>query len=263
MKNLLSVKKLSAKYNEVILNDISFDVHPGELICLIGANGSGKSSLLYSLANIEISKFNFSKKSICVCDKFVDQLSRYEISKYISLMTQYENCVWNFSVYDFICLGNYFSNKIDGEKIFEIIKLLDIEYLLNKNINCISGGEFQKIRIARSLVQDCSVMLFDEPTSALDINYQFNLLSKIKKVVKEKNICAIISIHDINLASIFADKIFLLKKNNSLSQNENQLLVGTSDEILNSKDLSKAFNTNFKTFLHPEYNKLQIYVKGF
>ncbi len=263
MKSLLSVKNLSAKYSEKILENISFDVNSGELICLIGANGSGKSSLLYSLANIDVSKFNFSKKSISVCNKFIDKISRQEISKYISLMIQNENCVWNFSVYDFICLGNYFSNKKDENKIFEIIKLLDIEYLLDKNINCISGGEFQKVRIARSLVQNCSVMLFDEPTSALDINYQFNLLEKIRYIVKEKNICAIISIHDINLASIFADRIFLLKKYNSLSENENQLLVGTSEEILNSKDLSKAFKTNFETFLHPEYNKFQIYVKGY
>ena len=262
MKTLLSVKNLTAKYNELILNNISFDVNSGEVVCLIGANGSGKSSLLYSLANIEIPKFSFSKNSICVCDKFIDKMSRQEISKYISLMTQNENCVWNFSVYDFISLGNYFSKKKDENKIFEIIKLLDIENLLDKNINCISGGEFQKIRIARSLVQDCSVMLLDEPTSALDINYQFNLLEKIRNIVKEKNICAIISIHDINLASIFADRIFLLKKYNSLLENENQLLIGTSEEILNSKDLSKAFNTNFRTFLHPEYNKSQIYIKG-
>ena len=262
MKNILRVENLFAKYKSMILKDISFDVLEGELICLIGANGSGKSTLLSSLVKLELPNFEYSNNSIFVNENLIDKMDRQEISKNISLMIQNENCVWNFSVYDFISLGNYFSNKKDENKIFEIIKLLDIENLLDKNINCISGGEFQKIRIARSLVQDCSVMLLDEPTSALDINYQFNLLGKIRNIVKEKNICAIISIHDINLASIFADRIFLLKKYNSLLENENQLLIGTSEEILNSKDLSKAFNTNFGTFIHPEYNKTQIYVKG-
>ena len=134
--------------------------------------------------------------------------------------------------------------------------------MFDKNINCISGGEFQKVRIARSIFQDAKVMLLDEPTSALDINYQFNLLTKIKNVVKEKNICAIISIHDINLASIFADRILLLKKINSICENENQLVIGNPDEILNSNELSFAFKTSFGTFIHPEYNKTQIYVKG-
>lgn len=262
MQKLLSVKNLTAKYNELILNNISFDVNSGEVICLIGANGSGKSSLLYSLANIEIPKFSFSKNSICVCDKFIDKMSRQEISKYISLMIQNENCIWNFSVRDFITLGKYFYKENFDKEVEDVSDLLDVKNLLDKNINCISGGEFQKVRIARSIFQDAKVMLLDEPTSALDINYQFNLLSKIKNVVKEKNICAIISIHDINLASIFADRIFLLKEINSISENENQLVIGNPNEILNSNELSFAFKTNFGTFIHPEYNKTQIFVKG-
>ena len=104
-------------------------------------------------------------------------------------------------------------------------------------------------------------MLLDEPTSELDITYQFYLLEKIKRIVKEKNICAIISIHDINLASVFADRIFLLNRYNEID-NKNKLVIGTPDEILNSKELSLAFKTNFGTFIHPEYNKTQIYVKG-
>ena len=176
-------------------------------------------------------------------------------------MIQNENCVWNFSVKDFIKLGKYFSKKNIDNEIDEVSNLLEIKNLLDKNVNCISGGEFQKVRIARSIIQDAKVMLLDEPTSELDITYQFYLLEKIKRIVKEKNICAIISIHDINLASVFADRIFLLNRYNEID-NKNQLVIGTPDEILNSKELSLAFKTNFGTFIHPEYNKTQIYVKG-
>ena len=262
MKNILRVENLFAKYNSMILKNISFDISEGEVICLIGANGSGKSTLLSSLVKLEIPNFEYSSNSVFVNNCLIDNMNRREISKNISLMIQNESCIWNFSVRDFITLGKYFYKENFDKEVEYVSDLLDVKNLLDKNINCISGGEFQKVRIARSIFQDAKVMLLDEPTSALDINYQFNLLSKIKNVVKEKNICAIISIHDINLASIFADRIFLLKKYNSLLENENQLLIGTSEEILNSKDLSKAFNTNFETFLHPEYNKSQIFIKG-
>ena len=261
MKNILRVENLFAKYKSLVLKNISFDVSEGELICLIGANGSGKSTLLSSLVKLELPNFEYSNNSVFVNDNLIDKMNRQEISKNISLMIQNENCVWNFSVRDFIKLGKYFEkNNIDNE-IEEVSKLLDINNLLDKNVNYISGGELQKVRIARSIIQDAKVMLLDEPTSELDITYQFCLLQKIKHIVKEKNICAIISIHDINLASVFADRIFLLNRYNEI-ENENQLITGTSDEILNSKELSLAYNTNFGTFIHPEYNKTQIYVKG-
>ena len=261
MKNILRVENLFAKYKSLVLKDISFDVSEGELICLIGANGSGKSTLLSSLVKLELPNFEYSNNSVFVNDNLIDKMNRHEISKNISLMIQNENCVWNFSVRDFIKLGKYFEkNNIDNE-IEEVTKLLDIKNLLDKNVNYISGGEFQKVRIARSIIQDAKVMLLDEPTSELDITYQFYLLEKIKFIVKEKNICAIISIHDINLASVFADRIFLLNRYNEI-ENKNQLITGTPDEILNSKELSLAYKTNFGTFIHPEYNKTQIYVKG-
>ena len=263
MKNILRVENLFAKYNSMILKNVSFDISEGEVICLIGANGSGKSTLLSSLVKLEIPNFEYSSNSVFVNNCLIDNMNRREISKNISLMIQNESCIWNFSVIDFITLGKYFYKENFDKEVEYVSDLLDIKNLLDKNINCISGGEFQKVRIARSIFQDAKVMLLDEPTSALDINYQFNLLSKIKNVVKEKNICTIISIHDINLASIFADRIFLLKKINSISENENQLVIGNPNEILNSNELSFAFKTNFGTFIHPEYNKIQIYVKGY
>ena len=261
MKNILRVENLFAKYKSLVLKDISFDVSECELICLIGANGSGKSTLLSSLVKLELPNFEYSNNSVFVNDNLIDKMNRQEISKNISLMIQNENCVWNFSVKDFIRLGKYFSKENIDKEIEEVSSLLDIKNLLDKNVNCIFGGEFQKVRIARSIIQDAKVMLLDEPTSELDITYQFYLLEKIKHIVKEKNICAIISIHDINLASIFADRIFLLNRYNEI-ENKNQLITGTPDEILNSKELSKAYKTNFGTFIHPEYNKTQIYVKG-
>lgn len=261
MKNILRVENLFAKYKSMILKDISFDVLEGELICLIGANGSGKSTLLSSLVKLELPNFEYSNNSIFVNENLIDKMDRQEISKNISLMIQNENCVWNFSVKDFIKLGKYFSKENIDNEIDEVSNLLEIKNLLDKNVNCISGGEFQKVRIARSIIQDAKVMLLDEPTSELDITYQFYLLEKIKRIVKEKNICAIISIHDINLASVFADRIFLLNRYNEID-NKNKLVIGTPDEILNSKELSLAFKTNFGTFIHPEYNKTQIYVKG-
>lgn len=262
MSCILKVEKLFSGYKELIIKDISFEVNAGEVICLIGANGSGKSTLLSSLVNMNFQNFVCSKNSVWVNDKSISLMNRNEIAKNISYMIQNESCVWNFSVYDFICLGNYFSKNISENKIDEILSTLNIFELKNKNVNQLSGGEFQKVRIARTIFQNTPVLLFDEPISNLDINYQYSLLKSIRKIVKEKKSCAIISIHDINLASIFADKIFLLKKINECSENESQLLIGNSEEILTSKTLSTCFNTKLETFLHPDYKKIQVYVKG-
>ena len=116
MKNILRVENLFAKYKSLVLKDISFNVSEGELICLIGANGSGKSTLLSSLVKLELPNFEYSNNSVFVNDNLIDKMNRQEISKNISLMIQNENCVWNFSVRDFIKLGKYFEkNNIDKD----------------------------------------------------------------------------------------------------------------------------------------------------
>jgi iron complex transport system ATP-binding protein len=118
-----------------------------------------------------------------------------------------------------------------------------------------SYGEFQKVRIARTFIQESKLMLLDEPVANLDFNAAFLLLKLIKEIARQKKITVIASIHDLNLASVFADKIIMLSKDV-----KQKSFSGTSAQIITEEIIRKVYNTNCKTFIHPEYQVPQVYV---
>ena len=304
--HVLSVKNLKISYgNKKIIENLSFDLAEGELICLCGPNGSGKSSLLSVLAGINFGDIKFSKNSVFYsqCRQEIsdpraeneqratslESLNRNELSRQVSFMVQNENCTWNFPVEEFIMMGRYVYGDEKSEHARSLVKKymneLEISHLAEREITTFSGGEMQKARIARSLVQETPILLLDEPCSNLDFDAQFTLMKKIRSLCHSESLkpaenskntepfSVIVSIHDLNLASIFADKILLLNTNENANEksanesktstNENKapFFFGTVGEIFRSEILSAAFNTNFGIFTHPEYKVPQVYVK--
>ncbi len=265
---MLEIKNLNCFYKEAgtvhkVFSGFSTCFEDNSFVCLTGPNGSGKSTLLSVIADVKKSNLETGKSlSVCFENKNLCECDRLEKSKYISLLTQNETCVWNYKAFDFALNGRFchtdgsgiFSKK-DKEITEEIFELLNITELKNKNINSMSFGEFQKVRIARTFIQQSKVMLLDEPAASLDFNAAFLLLKKIKEISKEKQITVAASIHDLNLASIFADKILMLSKNAEQKKYE-----GTTTQILIPEIIGKVYNTKCKTFMHPEYKVPQVYV---
>lgn len=291
--NVLEIKNLSASWNGVkVLQNVSFALHSGEFVCLTGPNGGGKSTLLSLLAGIKdsgltidkadmypsyngvpLQKYGFHKK-----DNKAKYLSRKEVAVHISYLTQNETSAWNYKVRDVVLMGRYAHTDISGkytehdfEVVDSVLKKLQISTLADRNVFELSGGEFQKVRIARSLAQEPDMLLLDEPVANLDFGYQAELLAFIRDLAHEKNSnqkenqsCKVpgilVSIHDLNTAARFADTLVLLP-HIATTSNYQSIVKGTPQEILTCEILQKIYGVAFGTFIHPEYGCVQVFTR--
>lgn len=212
---VLTVKNLNFCYQkDSVLKNISFCIKTGEILCLLGVNGAGKSTLLKCIAKI-LSKYT---GAIFLANKNIKQVSTNKLAKHLAYVPQIPPTS-SLTVYETILLGRkpHFSWKAttkDLNLVDNIIQELSLQSLALKPLSQLSGGEIQKVIIARALVQEPKIILFDEPTSSLDLKNQLEIMSLIKKATKTKKISTIISIHDINLALKFGDRFIFINKNN-------------------------------------------------
>lgn len=276
---MIEVKNLSARYPEkIIFENINFCLDDESFTALCGKNGSGKSTLLSLLDGIVPAGLKVSG-DILVDGKSVFSMKRKETVKKISCLVQKENPVWNFSVREFIETGLYSFSELSDLQIKNltdsVLCELGIADFAEKKIFNISGGEFQKCRLARCLVQQNDVLLFDEPVENLDLPFQIQLLKILKKIAKpfseksdgkqndnnkenqpqneiqnQNGKTVLFSIHDINLASLYADE-FLIFSGQTVIQ-------GMAKDVFSEEILGSAFCSNAKIFLHPEFLKPQV-----
>ena len=210
---MIEVNKLSFSYgNKKILNNISFKIFENDRLCIIGPNGSGKTTLLKSLCNI----LDF-QGSIFIDNKNIKDI---EVYKTVAFMSQISEIYFDYSVFDAVILGRYssFKDKIfsipdkkDKEIVLECLEKLKIIHLKDKSINELSGGELQKVFLARVFAQNPKVILMDEPANHLDLNSQIELIYNLKEWARGDSKCIVAVMHDINATLNFADKILVLK----------------------------------------------------
>lgn len=246
--NTLETNIINYFYNKTqVLSNIPFSLSKGELICLCGPNGAGKSSLIKHVYEKNLVKNNWKA-----------------LAKKISYLPQNEGSMWDYKVKDIILSGrfchtgflNEYSNY-DYEIVSQIIKDFDLEKLKEKNINEISGGEFQKVRLARSFAQESDFLLLDEPLTALDFISSDSLMKFLKKKTRENNKGILVSLHDINTACRFADKITLIGKINQESKNQFHI-TGIPSEIITAKNIELSYGVTVKVYNHPLYNVPQV-----
>ncbi len=200
------------KNNKMILDNISLEVKQGEVLGILGPNGTGKTTFLKCINNIHIP----CNGTICYDGKVLGELNYEEIAKIIAYVPQYTNNFFPMNVVDTVMMGRMpYANKNytaeDEEIVFSIIKKMNLEEFAFRNIKEMSGGERQRVFIARAMAQQPQIIILDEPTSSLDLHNQLFILHTITKLAKENNITIIMTIHDLNLASMFCDKILMLK----------------------------------------------------
>lgn len=210
----LQIKNLSFGYkkNQMILNNINLEIKQGEILGILGPNGTGKTTFIKCINNIH--KPNEGR--ILYDGNNIMNLSQLNIAKIIAYVPQYTNNFFPMNVIDTVMMGrmpyvkkNY--SDEDKEIVFSIIKKMNLEKFAFRNIKEMSGGERQRVFIARAMAQQPKIIILDEPTSSLDLYNQLFILHTITKLAKENNITIIMTIHDLNLASMFCDNILMLK----------------------------------------------------
>lgn len=241
MDKAIVVDSLEFGYtNKSVLKDISFSVEKGQFISIIGPNGSGKSTLLKNLANI----YSPLKGNIEIDGKNISNYNKKELARKIALVPQDTTISYDFSVFDVALMGRFpyigrfeKESEKDYKMVVDALKLTNTFHLRDRSINEISGGERQRVIIARALIQEPDIIFLDEPTSHLDINHQIDLLTLLKNLNKEKNTTIILVIHDINLACRYSDKIVLMDDGKILSE-------GNPEEVITRENIEEAYGLN-------------------
>ncbi len=243
-------EKISYSYRDrEVLSDISLSIQPGELMVLVGSNGAGKTTLLRTLAGQLRPRFG----DVSICDQSITRLSSKEISKQLSLMPQHEEKSHALEIYDVVALGRTPHvgwwmplNPTDESIIKASIEAVGLWEMRHRTVDTLSGGEWRRMILARSLAQKATVLLLDEPTSGLDIRFQFECLEHVRYLVKQNHLMAIITLHDLNQAALFADRIAIMA-------NRIILAVGTPSEVLIPSIIQEAFGIETTVLQHPQH----------
>jgi iron complex transport system ATP-binding protein len=202
-----------------VLKNISFELRPHEILAVIGPNGTGKSTLLKCIDGL----LKPRKGDILLNGRSTRGMPRREMAEYIGYVPQTPSYIFPFTVLDMVLLGRYPHKKHKGknlEKAYEALRLLDMENIAMRNFNEISGGQQQKVTIARAIAQEAEIFLLDEPTSNLDILHQLEVMELLRRFVREYDRSAVISMHDLNLTSRYADTVILLDQGKIVAAGE-------------------------------------------
>ena len=194
-----------------VLKGVSFSAQKGEFVAILGNNGTGKSTLMLCLNKIREPKAG----TVTINEQNVLTLPRKACAKLMSYVAQKAE-LSDATVYDTVMLGrlpymNWQTTPHDHALCEAVIKKLNLESLKMRSVSTLSGGEQQKVMLARALVQEPEVLLLDEPTSSLDIKNAHEMLSEVRTLCKEAPLTVLMVIHDLNLALRYCDKFLFLK----------------------------------------------------
>lgn len=239
MENIIELKNITLKYGDYeVLRDISFNIKKGEFTSIIGPNGAGKSTVLKAIMkNIELASGDISIKG-----KSIKNITHKEKACIIGFVPQEFNISFDFTVYDIVAMGRnpyiakFKKSKFDDKKIIEeSLQKTNTYEFKDKYFNSLSGGEKQRVIIARALAQQPEILILDEATSSLDIHHQLDILELIHSLNREDGLTVLTIMHDLNLASRFSDKIVLLSKNGVIK-------FGTPSEVIDEQVLKNVYD---------------------
>ncbi|KZN48329.1 ABC transporter ATP-binding protein [Pseudoalteromonas luteoviolacea] len=227
--------------NKHILSGISFSAAPGQFIGLIGPNGAGKSSLLRCLYRFQIPMSG----NILIDQTDINQFDRLTYARKVAAVLQEIPSQFNLAVFDVVAMGltphkRLFSSVSlrDRQSIQEALQKVGLTHKQQQSYELLSGGEKQRVMIARAIVQRPSLLLMDEPTSHLDVKYQIEIMA----LAKSLGITVIASFHDLNLASALCDSILVLEHGQLVAD-------GTPQSVMTTEMLSTVFGVKAEVSL--------------
>ena len=213
---MLHIKDLCAGYDSGdVLHNVTFDLPLGENLCILGPNGCGKTTLLKSIAGLLE-----SRGELTLDGRPIRSMRRPEIASHMAVMSQMSAIYFSFSVYETVMMGRYqklrrgiFSSPSSEDKrcVEKYLKATGLAELRERQISELSGGQLQRVFLARTLAQEPEIILLDEPTNHLDLKHQTELVAYLKNWSQEKGRTVIGVLHDINLSLMLSDQLLFLK----------------------------------------------------
>lgn len=247
---MLEVKNLSYRIrNRQLLDNVSFQAKPGELLAIVGANGAGKSTLL-KLCTREMTS---SEGQILLRDQLINVYSDQELSLFRAVLPQQNSVVFPFLVSELVLMGRYphFEFQASEHDYFVAemaLRKVGMWDFAARVFTTLSGGEQQRVQLARVLAQIWDVhqgiLFLDEPTTGLDLLHQHQML-ELAREFTNKGFCVVVILHDLNLAAQYADQIVMLRSGRVEA-------MGKPREVITADTILRVFNLNVWLIEHPE-----------
>jgi iron complex transport system ATP-binding protein len=256
---VLQVQALSMTYGaDLVLDNVTLSVPKGEILGLVGPNGAGKTTLIKVLSGV----LQPLSGEVFVNQQEITELTPAQRARALAVVPQAHQLGGAFSVEQAVLLGRtaYLGflgrpNDADQEKVRWAMEQTDVLPLAERKLAEISGGEQQRVLLARALAQDTPVMLLDEPTSHLDLRYQVELLQLLKSLVTQQELTVLMAMHDLNQVSGTADRVALMVDGRLQA-------IGSPGAVLTPENIQAAYHTKVESFIHPQTDKYFILPKS-
>lgn len=259
---LLSLRDVSAGYGENdVIRGINLSVQERMFLCILGPNGCGKTTLLRAIAGLLP-----SRGEILLRGTPLGQMKRHDVAARIALLSQLSQVYFSYTVYDTVMLGRYLHqrsafrspSKADREQVRRCLETLGLWELRDRMIDTLSGGQLQRVFLARTLAQEPAVILLDEPTNHLDLRYQISLMEALQVWSQQEGRAVVGVLHDFNLALTFADTLLLMHDGQTMA-------CGPPGEVLRRDLLQEAFGIDVGAYMKnalAQWESIDSYIEG-
>ena len=256
---MLSVENISAGYGEKpFLRDVSFQIRPGEVMALIGPNGAGKTTLIRAISGL----LPLVGGRILAFGKDLASIPPPRRARFIGIVPQARRLPPGYTVRQTVLLGRTphlgWLGKVASADLQRVEWALERTSLLEiseRPVDQLSGGEQQRVLLARALAQDTPILLLDEPTAHLDLHHQSQLLRLVLQMAKEQAMAVLMAVHDLNLVSSYSQGVILLVDGRIQTN-------GSPLEVLTEENLTRAYRTRLHVVSHPIHGTPLVLLDG-
>ncbi|HEY9577729.1 MAG TPA: ABC transporter ATP-binding protein, partial [Pseudobacillus sp.] len=252
---MIQIEKLSGGYDsKLIIRELSFSVQKGELFGILGPNGSGKTTLLKMISGIVPA----GRGSIRIKGKKIIDYKPKDLAKRLAVLPQLTPQAFSYTVKETVSLGRYAHQsglfpiwrEEDEQAVRKAMEQTGTMQFAETSLEELSGGERQRVFLAQALAQEPEILLLDEPTNHLDLSFQKELLDLLKKMASETGLTIISIFHDLNLASLYCDRLLLMEEGEMHG-------LGIPSEVLKEEPIQQVYKTAIHQRPHPEVPKPQ------